>query len=57
MVFSVGAAAEARGKAIYGDHKAAGASCSDTLPAELEGLEHGYKFRDWFKEGFERRAS
>jgi len=57
VVFSVGLAAGIIGKAIYDGQKAAGASFSETLPALLEGLENGGdKFREGFKEGFERRA-
>ena len=58
VLFSVGVVAGVIGKAIYDDQKAAGASCSESLLAVLEGLENGWdKFRDGFQEGFERRAS
>jgi len=58
IVFSVGVAAGVIGKVIYDDSQAARAYFSETLPAVLEGLESGWdKFREGFKEGFERRAS
>jgi hypothetical protein len=58
VVFTLGVAAGVIGKTIYDDGKANCTSCSDTLEAVLLGFKNGWdKFREGFKEGFERHAS